>query len=50
MYSRHKLPAQQRATLENKFEEFSFSCGCDLVDLGLEEVFVRDLTCSDHVE
>ena len=50
VYSRHKLSAQQRAMLENKFEDFSFSCGCDLADVGLDEVFVRDLTCNDHVE
>lgn len=47
VYSRYKLSGEKRATLE---QEFSFSCGCDLNDLGLDEVFVRDVTCSDHVE
>ena len=36
--------------LINKLEDFLFPCGCDLVDVGLDEVFVRDLTSSDHVE
>ena len=50
VYSRCKLTVEQRTTLKSQFEDFSFSCGCDLQDLGLEVVFMRDLTCSDHVE
>ena len=37
VYSRHKLTVKQRAVLEKKCEDFSFSCGCDLADL--EEVY-----------
>lgn len=50
VYSRYKLSVQKRTMLEHKFEEFSLSCGCDLNNLGLDKVFVRDLTCSDHME
>ena len=50
VYSRYKLTSQLRTTLTKEFEDFSFSCGCDLEDLGLDNVFVRDLTCSDHIE
>ena len=35
--------------LEQKFEDFSFSCGCDLNDLAIDEVFVCDVTCSDQL-
>ena len=31
-------------------ETLQFSCSCDLEDLGLENVFIRHLTCNDHVE
>ncbi len=34
VYSRYKLTSQQRTTLSQKIEEFAFSCGCDLEDLG----------------
>ena len=50
VYSKCKLSAQKRTALEHEFEDFSFSCGCDLQDIGIEDVFVRDLTRSDHME
>ena len=50
VYSRYKLKPAEKAELEAKFEDFSFSCGCDLYDIGIDDVFVRDLTCSDHME
>jgi hypothetical protein len=36
--------------LENKFDDFSFLCGCDMADVGLQEISVHDLTCHDLTE
>ena len=55
IYAKHKLSPRQRKTLQDLLEGMSFSCGSPLQELDLpsdlvDEVFVRDLNCSEPIE
>jgi hypothetical protein len=55
IYAKHKLSSNQRKALQDLLEGMSFSCGSPLQDLDLpsdlvDEVFIRDLNCSDPIE
>ena len=56
VYSKYKLSAQERQTLDNALEDYVYSCGAQLSELGLEgrlgddTVCVRDIRCYEPVE
>ena len=55
IYAKHKLSLNQRKAIQDLLEGMSFSCGSPLQDLDLpsdlvDEVFIRDLYCTDPIE
>ena len=54
MYSKCKLSKSELSTLQGMLDDFSYTCGASLSDLGLarrlEEVVIRDLQCHDPLE
>ena len=55
IYAKHKLSSNQHKVVQDLLEEMSFSCSSSLQDLDLpsdlvDEVFIRDLNCSDTIE
>ena len=54
LYSKRKLKAEERKRLERELDGLIFTCGSSLEDLNLQpplnEVYVRDVNCSDPIE
>lgn len=55
VYSKFKLTASERKTLQNMLDEFTYTCGAQLEDLGLEGhlkeiVAMRIIRCHEPVE
>ena len=54
--SKYKLTAQERQTLDNALEDYTYTCGAQLSELGLDgrlgdgTVCVRDIRCYEPVE
>ena len=45
VYSKYKLSAQERQTLDNALEDYTYSCGAQLSELGLEGRLGDDTVC-----
>lgn len=54
VYSKCKLNISELSTLQGMLEDFTYTCGASLFDLGLvgrlEDVVIRDLRCHDPLE
>ena len=53
LYCKRKLK-QERELLERELDGLMYTCGTSLQDLKLDppldEVYIRDITCADHIE
>ena len=51
---KRKLKRQEREILERELDGLMYTCGTSLQDLKLwpplDEVYVQDVTCADHIE
>ena len=54
VHCKRKLKKHERERLGQELDGMMYTCGESLQDLNLDspldEVYVRDLTCSDHIE
>ena len=54
LYSKKKLKKHERELLQQRLDGLMYTCGASLEDLYLDpplnEVYVRDVCCLDHIE